>query len=80
MRVLAQLLDGPVVDRDADDRAVELAAGLEPVERPEGHFLRQVAGDPEDRQDVRVRGVGLVAIGPPGYPTAEFAFCRAYRD
>ncbi len=64
--VAAQLLVVPVVDRDADDRGLELARGLEPVERPEGHFLRQVAADPEDRQHagggVRVVG-GALPIG-----------------
>jgi len=48
-----QLLDRPVVDRDADDRTVEQPALLQPVERVEGHDLRQVAGDPEDHEDVR---------------------------
>ena len=48
----AQLLVGPVVDRDADDRAVEQPALLEPVERAEGHHLREVAGDAEDDEDV----------------------------
>ena len=62
--VLAQLLVVPVVDRDADDRAVELAALLQPVERPEGHFLRQVAADPEDRQHVGGFGVPLAAPCP----------------
>ena len=62
--VPAQLLVVPVVDRDADDRAVELAAGLQPVERPEGHFLRQVAADPEDRQHVG-RGAVLAASPSP---------------
>ncbi len=51
-RALDELVDRPVVDRDADDRAVEQPALLEPVERPEGHHLRQVAGDPEDDEDV----------------------------
>jgi hypothetical protein len=59
--VLAKLLDAPVVDRDADDRAVELAARLQAIERPEGHFLRQVAGDPEYRQHVGGR-LGAVRI------------------
>jgi hypothetical protein len=57
--VLAQLLVVPGVDRDADDRTRELAAGLEPVERPEGHFLRQVAADPENREYTG-GGVGLL--------------------
>ena len=51
-----QLVDGPVVDGDADDRAVEQAALLEPVQRAEGHHLRQVAGDPEDDEHIRPAG------------------------
>ena len=50
---LDELVDRPVVDRDADDRAVEQPALLEPVQRAERHHLRQVAGDPEDHEDVR---------------------------
>ena len=37
---------------------------LEPVERPEGHLLGQVAGDPEDRQHVGC-GVGVFAAAWP---------------
>ena len=57
--------------RDADDPAVELAAALEPVERLEGHLLRQIAGDPEDDEGVRARLPGDLAaayeaaLGPP---------------
>ena len=68
--VLAQLLVVPLVDRDADDRAVELAPRLEPVERPEGHFLRQVAADPEDRQHV---GGGVGVLGSRPSPSAAQA-------
>ena len=50
-----ELLGAPVVDRDADDRAIEEVSLLEAVERPEGHDLRQVAGDPEDHEDVARR-------------------------
>ena len=52
-RPFDQLLLAPVVDCDADDRAVDQPASLEPVQRPERHHLRQVAGDPEDHQHVR---------------------------
>ncbi len=55
-RALDQLVDGPVVDGDADDRAVEEAAALEPVQRTEGHHLREVAGDAEDDEHVRLAG------------------------
>jgi hypothetical protein len=48
----AEPVDGPVVHRHSDDRAVEQPAPLEPVERAEGHDLRQIAGDPEDHKDV----------------------------
>jgi hypothetical protein len=51
-RTLAQLVVGPVVDRDADDRAVEEAALLEPVERAKRHHFRQVAGDAEDDENI----------------------------
>ena len=57
-RAPAQIVDGPVVDRDADDRAVDEPALLQPVERAEGHDLREVTGDPEHHEDVR----GLVAV------------------
>ena len=50
---LDELVLRPVVDGDAHDRAVQQAAGLQAVQRPERHHLRQVAGDPEDHQDVR---------------------------
>ena len=50
--VLAQILDRPVVDRHAHDRAVQQAALLQPVQRVEGHHLREVAGDAEDDEYV----------------------------
>ena len=65
-RPLDELLDGPVVDGHADDRAVEQAAPLEPVQRPERHHLRQVAGDPEDDEDVgRLLSAGGHTTLPP---------------
>jgi hypothetical protein len=42
----------PVVERDADDRAVERPALLEAVQRPEGHHLRKIARDAEDHENV----------------------------
>ena len=51
-RPFLQVVVGPVVDRDSEDRAVEEPARLEPVERVERHHLRQIAGDPEDDEDV----------------------------
>ncbi len=50
--VLTKVLLRPVVEGDADDRAVEQAPGLEPVERVEGHHLGQIAGDAEADEDV----------------------------
>ncbi len=51
-RTLDELLERPVVERDADDRAVEEPARLEPVQRAVGHHAREVARDPEDHEDV----------------------------
>ena len=59
--VLAQVVEAPVVDRYADDRAVEHAAPLQPVERPERHHLRKVAGDAE--RDEHVGGPRLIDSG-----------------
>ena len=64
-RPLAQVGHRPVVDRDADDRAVEQAAAFEPVQRPEGHLLGEVAGDPEDDQDVGRPRLASRGRGPP---------------
>ncbi len=49
---LHELVDRPVVEGDPDDRALQQAALLEPVQRPERHHLGQVARDPEDHEDV----------------------------
>jgi hypothetical protein len=57
---------GPVVDRHADDRAVEQPPALQPVERAEGHDLGQVAGDPEDHQHVRRPGLPIVGVRHTG--------------
>jgi hypothetical protein len=54
LRALAQVVIGPVVDRDTDDRAVQQAAALQLVERHEGHLLGEVAADPERDQHVRL--------------------------
>ena len=63
-RAVSQLVVGPIVDRHADDRTVQEPALVEPVERAEGHHLRQVARDPEDDQDVcRLRaGLGFLLL------------------
>ena len=50
--VLDQARVVPVVAGDADDAGVEALAGLQPVQRAEGHLLGEVSGDPEDHQDV----------------------------
>ncbi len=65
-RVVAQVLDRPVVDGHADDRAVQEPPPLEPVERPEGHHLRQIAGDAE--HDEHVRRLLLVVTAGRGAP------------
>ena len=44
---LDELLERPVVERDADDRAVEEPSLLESVQRVERHHLREVARDAE---------------------------------
>jgi hypothetical protein len=51
-RALDEAIDRPVVGRHAENRAIEQAAPLQPVERVEGHHPRQVARDPEHRQPV----------------------------
>ena len=53
-----QLVPGPVVHGDADDGAVQEAARLQPVQRPERHHPREIAGDPEDHQHVRRALIG----------------------
>ena len=64
-RVLAQLLDRPVVAGDADDRAVQEPALLEPVEREERHHLGQIAGDAEDHEHVCcLRLAGPLPLNP----------------
>ena len=68
--VFAQVVHRPVVDRHADDRAVQQAAGLQPVQRVEGHDLGEVAGDAEDDEHVgglraavvRARGGSLARL------------------
>ena len=59
-RALDELLHRPVVHSDSDDRAIQQASLLEPVERVEGHHLRQIARDPEDHEDV-----GLLSLQAP---------------
>jgi hypothetical protein len=76
-RPLAQVGHRPVVDRDADDRAVEQTAAFEPIQRPEGHLLGEVAGDPEHDQDVgRPR---LVSRGPGRRGVRVWSDCRGHR-
>ena len=52
-RVRAQLIVGPVVERHAEDRALQEAAELQPVQRPERHLFREIAADAEDDELVR---------------------------
>ena len=49
---LLEVVDRPVVDGDADDRARQEPALLEAVERVQRHHLGQVAGDAEHDEDV----------------------------
>ena len=71
-RALAQVVERPVVGRDADDRAAQQAAALEAVERVERHHLGEVAGDAEDHEHVgRLRAarglsVARTSTGPHG--------------
>ena len=51
-----ELLDRPWAAGHADDRAVQQAAPLEPVERVEGHHAREVTRDAEDHERVRRPG------------------------
>jgi hypothetical protein len=58
----AEIVDRPVVDGYADDRAVEQTALLEPVQGPEGHHLREVAGDAEGDEHIG-RAIPVTAVG-----------------
>ena len=49
---LDQVLERPVVERDAHDRTAQEASLLQAVERAERHHAREVARDPEDHEDV----------------------------
>ena len=71
-RVLAQMVDGPVVARHPDDRAVQQAAALQPVQRVERHDLGQVAGDSEDHEHVCRLCAGRVLLGGRGAPTRSY--------
>jgi hypothetical protein len=55
-RVCAQVLDGPVVDSDADDRTGQQAAPLQAVQRPERHDLREITCDAEAHEGVGAAG------------------------
>ena len=47
-----ELVGAPIVERDADDRALEVAARLHPVERGKDHLVGEIAGGAEDHQRV----------------------------
>ena len=47
-----EFLGGPIVQSDADDRALEGAARLHPVERGKDHLVGEIAGGAEDHQRV----------------------------
>jgi hypothetical protein len=70
--VLDEVLERPVVERDADDSAEEGSTLLQSIERAEGHDPREVAGDPEDDEDVgRLRAVAACAIVGHGVSSAR---------
>ena len=50
--MLAELVVAPVLDRDAQDRAVQQASSLQPVQRPERHDLGEVTCDAEAHESV----------------------------
>jgi hypothetical protein len=52
VRMFAQLIDRPVVACHAHYRAVQQSATVEPVQRPKGHHLGQVAGDSEHDEHI----------------------------
>ena len=65
-RVLAQLFNRPIVDRDAEDRTLQQAPLLEAVERAKRHDLGQVARDAKD--DENVGGcAGAAGVRPSGW-------------
>ena len=70
-RALDELLERPVVEGDADDRAVEEPARLEAVQRAERHDPREVAGDPEDHEHV---GRPRPAVRLPVHGSEHFSF------
>ena len=72
-RALDELLHGPVVDGDADDRAVEQPPQLEPIQRAERHHLREIAGDPEDDEDI-----GRPRISTRLRDACLWSLCRAH--
>jgi hypothetical protein len=49
---LHELIDRPVVDGHANDRALQQPALLESVQGPERHHLCQVTGDAEDHEHI----------------------------
>ena len=59
-RVLAQMLERPIVARDAHDRTLQQPAPLQSVERAKRHHLGQIAGDAE--HDQHVSGGGTLRV------------------
>jgi hypothetical protein len=56
VRILAQLVERPIIRRHANDRDAEQPSSLEPVQGVEGHLLRQITGNPEDPEHIGGRG------------------------
>src|SRR5947209_12292086 len=62
---LDELVDADVVAGDAENRALQQPAVLQPVEGLKRHLAGQVAGDSENYQQVRGVGAGFSQSGPP---------------
>ena len=67
-RTLAQLLEVPVLARDADDRDVEITRLDHPLQRREDLLESEVAGGAEE--DERVRAFGTAHPAPPAPPAS----------
>ena len=63
---LDQLVFADLVAGHADDRALQESLVLEAVEGREGHLAGQVAGNPENHQQIRRTVTGYGQSGPPG--------------
>ncbi len=62
---LPQLVYGPFLTGDPDDRTVQTVRGLQPVQSGKRHLVREVTGDAEYHQDVALL---LGSVGHQGLP------------